>query len=220
MLRSAAIVSACAAGSLLALTSCSSGHPARSADSGANSQPQRTRSAGSPSPSNQAPLTIRIYSHYVEVFATPLPADRAKAAVISGFRQSQVLWDKSTVALHLVGVTRDYVTGRALTTLKTLLRTFTKNNIIPVGADRYFDTKITSLTADSATVTSCDDGTRYNVANRTTGQREPPAPASKQYAFAIFTMSRVGGRWATSSVSGVGYPDKRVKACIHEAATS
>jgi hypothetical protein len=219
MLRPAA-VSACAAVSLLALTSCSSGHPARSADTGAISQqPQPTRSAGSPSPSSQAPLTIRISSHYAEVFATTLPADPARAAVISGFRQSQVLWDKSTVALHLVGMTTEYVTGRALTALNTVLRSFTKNNIVPVGVDRLFDTKITSLTASSATVTSCDDGSGYNVANRTTGQTESPAPASQQYAFAVFTMSRVDGRWASSSVSAISYPDKRVKACIHDAAT-
>lgn len=220
MLRPAA-VSACAAVILLALTSCSSGHPARSADKGAVSQqPQPTRLAGSSSPSSRAPLTIRISSRYAEIFATPLPAGTANAAVISGFRQSQVLWDKSTVALRLVGGTTGYVTGRALTTLHTVLRSFSANNIVPVGVDRLFDTKITSLIGNRAIVTSCDDGSRYNVANRATGQVEPPAPASKQYGFAVFTMSRVGGRWAISSVSASSYPSKRVKACIQDARNS
>jgi len=166
------------------------------------------------------PVTVQISSRYAEVFATPLPADPAKAAVISGFRQSQVLWDKSSVALHLVGTTTEYVTGNALTTLNKVLRSFSQKNLVPVGTDRMFDTKITSLTADSATVTTCDDGSRYNTADRTSGQTPAPVPVSQQYVFAIFGMSRVGGRWANSSVSAITYPDPRVKACIQETENS
>jgi hypothetical protein len=66
-------------------------------------------------------------------------------------------------------------------------------------------------------VTSCDDGTAYNIADRTTGQTEPPAPASRDYIFAVFGMRLVAGRWALSSVTVVAYPDQRVKACMKDA---
>jgi hypothetical protein len=134
--------------------------------------------------------------------------------VITGFRNSQILWDQSSVALRVVGTTKEYVTGSALTLLYKVLQNLTKNNIVPVGIDRLFDTKITSLMADSATVTSCDDGTRYNVADRTSGQTMAPAPSSQQYTFVVFTMRPVNGRWAISSVAVSSFPDQRVKACM------
>lgn len=211
-------MSAFAVSGLIALSSCSSGQPAPAASKVSATSPHLAGPAGSPStsPAGEAPVSVPISSRYSEVFATPLPADPAQAAVISGFRQSQILWDQSTVALRVVGSTKEYVTGKALTSLHTVLQAFTKNNLVPIGVDRLFDTKITSLTADGAIVTSCDDGTGYNVADRTTGQPAPPAPASQEYAFAVFTMRLVGGRWAVSSVTAVTFPDQRVKACMRD----
>jgi hypothetical protein len=150
----------------------------------------------------------------------PVPTRTASAeaeVMVMTTREVPTAYDQSTVALRVVRMTTDYVTGRALTTLDKVLQSFTKNNLVPVGADRLFDTKITSLTADSATLTSCDDGTHYNVADRTIGQTEPPAPTSQEYAFAVFTMRPVDGRWAISSVTAITFPDQRVKACMKAA---
>jgi hypothetical protein len=215
----AVAMSAFVLANLIALSSCSSGAtPTTSKVSAASPHPTGSAESLSPStsPASGASVSVRISSRYTEVFATPLPADPVQTAVISGFRKSQILWDQSSVALRVVGMTREYVTGKALMSLYRVLQSFTKNNLVPVGVDRLFDTKITSLTADSATVTSCDDGTGYNVADRTTGQTESPVPLSQQYAFAVFTMRPVDGRWAISSVRAITYPDQRVKACMQD----
>src|SRR5215468_8914231 len=55
---------------------------------------------------------------YTQAFAGPLPANPAQAAVVEGFREGEVLWDKSQNAQHLVPPVRDYVTGQALTHLE------------------------------------------------------------------------------------------------------
>jgi hypothetical protein len=44
---------------------------------------------------------------YTQVFASPLPANAAQAAVVEGFREGQVLWDKSENAPRLVPPVRD-----------------------------------------------------------------------------------------------------------------
>jgi hypothetical protein len=191
---------------LIVLSACSSGQSVSTA---------KNVNVTRPHPS-QAPVSVRITGQYTEIFDTPLPANPGQAAVMSGFRESTVLWDQSTVALRLAGTTTEYVTGKALTTLRVVLRSYTSNNLVPVGTDRLYDTKITSLTASGATVTSCDDGTGYDVADRTTGQTEPPASASQAYIFVIYGMRLVGGRWAVSSVSAIAYPDQRVKACMRD----
>src|SRR5258708_2299061 len=54
---------------------------------------------------------------YTQVFASPLPANRAQARVVQDFREGQVLWGKSVIAWHLVPPVRGYVTGQALTHL-------------------------------------------------------------------------------------------------------
>jgi hypothetical protein len=49
---------------------------------------------------------------YTQVFASPLPANTAQAGVVEGFREGQVLWEKSENAGHLVPPVREYVTGQ------------------------------------------------------------------------------------------------------------
>jgi hypothetical protein len=204
-----------AAAGLIALCSCSSGQPSPTGASGGSP----AVSAGSTSNGGAVPASVRISGHYTEEFSTPVPADAAQAKVIEGFRESQVVWDQSTVALRLVGATPAYVTGSALTLLHTVLQSYAKNDITPVGTDRLFDTKITSLTADRATVTSCDDGSAFNVADRKTGQTKPPAPVSYQYDFIVATMVPTAGHWALNSVKPVVAPDARAKACQQNART-
>lgn len=206
MLRAPA-ASAFIVSGLIALSACSSGHsvPAvRATVKVSTARPQPSAS----------PVIVPINSEYSEVFSTPLPADPEQAAVISGFRESQILWDQSTVALRLTGPTTEYVTGEALTRLRKVIQTFASGNLTPVGMDRLYDTKVTSLAAGSAVVTTCDDGTAYNVADRASGATEPPAPTSQDFDFAEFGMRLVAGRWAASSVTVILYPDQRVKACM------
>jgi hypothetical protein len=45
---------------------------------------------------------------YTQVFTSPLPADPALAAVVEGFREGWVLWDKSQNARRLVPPVRAY----------------------------------------------------------------------------------------------------------------
>jgi len=210
-----------AASGLIALCSCASGQPSPTAAKAGASGGSPTVSAGSTSTGSggQVPASVRISGRYTEEFSTPVPADTAQAKVIEGFRESQVVWDQSTVALRVVGATPAYVTGSAMTLLHTVLSSYAKNDITPVGTDRLFDTKITSFTADRATVTTCDDGSSFNVASRKTGQTEAAAPLQYQYDFIMATMVPVAGHWALSSVKPVVQPDSRAKACEQAART-
>ena len=69
-----------------------------------------------------------------------------------------------------------------------------------------------AVPAGSATVTTCDDGTAYNLADRTSGQTLPPAPATDNYDVAAFGMRLVAGRWAVSSVTVIVAPPRPVHA--------
>src|SRR5260370_31962487 len=77
---------------------------------------------------------------YTQVFASPLPASPAQAAVVEGFREAQVLWEKSENAQHLLPPVRDYVTGQALTHLAAAVKAGKARDLVPAGADRFFMT--------------------------------------------------------------------------------
>ncbi|HEY7263802.1 MAG TPA: hypothetical protein VH589_20260 [Trebonia sp.] len=206
----AAASSALVVSGLIALSACASSGPVQSAQTLPEvrvSQPHLVA----------VPDSVRISARYTEKFSTPLPTDPQQAAVISGFRESEVLWDQSSEGLRLTAATPEWVTGAALTKLRKLVQSYASGNIVPVGVDRLYDTKITSLAASTATVTSCDDGTAFNIADRATGRTPAPVPVSQQYAFGVFGMRLVAGRWTLSSLTGVGYPDQRVKACMQAA---
>jgi len=74
------------------------------------------------------PSAVRVASvvrvgPFTQVFAGPLPANPAQAAVVEGFREGQVLWNKSANAWHLVPPVREYVTGQMLTHLFSAMKT-------------------------------------------------------------------------------------------------
>jgi hypothetical protein len=198
--RAAACLALVASG-LIALTACSSGSP-------------------SPGATGGPPLTVHVSSKYTEEFATPVPAGSTQAAVISGWRESQVIWDQATITLHKPATTTEYITKNALGTLDKAVQGLTEANLVPVGTDRFFDTKITSMATNSATVTSCDDGSRYEMDDRTTGKQQSPTPLSQDYLYVVFDMIPLDGRWALSSLTVVENPDKRAKACETAARTS
>jgi hypothetical protein len=75
------------------------------------------------------------------------------------------------------------------------------------------------MTAASAAVSTCDDGSKFNQADRSTGQTFPPLPVTQQYVFVTFSMAPFNGHWALVSLKVETYPDQRVKTCMQDART-
>jgi hypothetical protein len=178
------------------------------------------------SPSSPAPMkispppitteTVRI-DRFTQIFDTPLPADPAQASVVEGFRAAMILWDKSSETMRLVSPVTAYVTGSALRGLKRVVAGvgMVSANVVPGGTDRFFKTHVTVISGASATIATCDDGSKYEEVNASTGVPDPAfsPPASQQYLFETWQMIRLGGHWAISAVSPVTLPDSRAKPC-------
>src|SRR5215471_19264506 len=112
------------------------------------------------------PSAVRVASvvrvgPFTQVFAGPLPANPAQAAVVEGFREGQVLWDKSQNARRLVPAVRDYVTGQALTHLVSAVKAGKTRDLVPAGVDRFFQTRVAALAGRKATVATCEDGSQF-----------------------------------------------------------
>lgn len=150
-----------------------------------------------------------------EAFDTSLPADPAQAGVMAGFRAATIVWDQSQEGLAPVSRVTAYVTGAALHNLADANVYMSRGKIVPAGTDRLFETRVTMVSATSATVTSCDDGSKFELVNTSTGVPNPAdaAPADQQYLFETWKMVRLGGRWALSAVAPVTLPDPRAKPC-------
>lgn len=176
--------------------------------SGSSAAPKKT------SPARVTTEAVRI-GRFTQVFDTPLPADPAGAGVVEGFRTATILWDKSQENLVLVSPVTAYVTGSALHGLKASLAYMNTGEMVPSGADRYFKTRVTVISGTSATITTCDDGSKLEEVNPGTGVPDPAynAPADQQYLFETWQMTRLGGHWAVSAVSPVTLPDSRAKPC-------
>jgi len=222
--RAAAIVALVASG-LIALSSCSSGQPASTA---ANTTSTTARPASSPPGSSPAPAasatstaaaanvstsSVRI-RFLTEVFATPLPSDPAKAKVIEGFRESQILWDQSTEELRIVPSATEYITGKALVNLRDAVTSGAKDGVALGGTDRLYDTTVSWLTSKSASVTSCDDGSKTSSVDLATRQKIPNDPNAPQTVLVIWQMSPVGGHWAITSLEVITPPDPRFNVCL------
>lgn len=205
---------ALAASGLVALSSCSSGQP---------SSAGATSSAGQASPRSTGPIpavvsaatgSVRIRL-LTEVFATPLPPDPAKAKVIEGFRESQILWDQSSETLGIVARTTEYITGKALENLQAAVESGAKDNVALAGTDRLYDTSVASLSGDSATVTSCDDGSRTYLEDLASLQKIPDNPSAPLTFLVIWRMVPVGGHWAITSLDVISPPNPRASVCQH-----
>ena len=164
-----------------------------------------------------APVTTRAVrvGRYTQVFDTPLPADPAQASVVEGFRTAMILWDKSQENLMLVSPVTAYVTGSALRGLKASLVRTKADDVVPSGADRLFKTRVAVISGTAATITTCDDGSKFEEVNPSTGAPDPAysATANQQYLFETWQMIRLGGHWAISDVSPVTLPGSRAKPC-------
>jgi hypothetical protein len=161
-----------------------------------------------------SPEAVRI-GPYTQVFATPLPADPAQAQVMTGFRQAQVLWNKSNIAWHLVAPVRDYVTGDALTHLIVAMTGNRQRGLVPAGTDRFFMTRISGVTGRSATVLTCDDSSKFKEENPRTGAVNAAfvPPPNQAYLFETWHMVQLSGHWAISSFSVATLPNPSALPC-------
>ncbi len=196
---------------LLALAACSPGKPAAAAGRSIGPAPAGT---GRPAAS-AVRKSIRI-GPYTQIWAGPLPADPAQATVISDFRTAQILWGRSNEALHPVAPVMSYVTGVARRDLLTALAAGRSRELVPAGTERFYLTRVAALDAGSATVTTCDDGSRYREEDPRTGRVDPAStayPLSRDYTFMTWRMVRQGGHWAIASFSIAYLPDQRAAVC-------
>ncbi len=152
---------------------------------------------------------------YTEEFASPLPANPAQAGVVEGFREGQILWDKSGYAWRLVAPVREYVTGQALTHLEAAVKAGKAGDVVPAGTDRFFMTRVTAITGRNAVLATCDDGSRFKEVNPHTGKVDVsflPLPG-QEYLFGTWRMVRLGGHWAISAFSLALLPSRSAEPC-------
>lgn len=171
-------------------------------------------SSGGPAAAKPTTESVHI-GRLTEIFDTPLPTNPAQASVVEGFREDIVLWDKSQEDLKLLPAVTADVTGPAMTNLKDSLNEIISQQIVPAGTDRYFMTRVSMLKGTSATLTTCDDGSKFEQVNPTTGVPDPAfsAAADQQYLFITWQMTRVGGHWAISGVAPETLPNALAKPC-------
>jgi len=158
--------------------------------------------------------SVRVGSE-TEVFDSPLPTGPAEAEVVEDFREAQILWDESETAQHLVAPVTDYVTGGALAHLRDAVAATSQQDLVPAGADRMFKTRVTILSARSATITTCDDGSKFREKNRRTGRVDAQfnAPPDQQYLFETWRMMRLSAHWAITGLSLASLPKLAANHC-------
>jgi len=183
---------------LAVLPACGSGHPASTA-----------RPAAS-----QGPESVRI-GPFTQVFATALPAGTAQAGVIESFREAQILWTRSDRAWRLVAPVIAYVTGPARVNLSRSVANDKAAGLVPAGTDRMFMTRVTAVNGGTATVTTCDNDSKFREVNPRTGKPDPAmtVPPDQSYLFETWHMARVSGHWAITSFSVAQLPDPRADPC-------
>jgi len=174
---------------------------------------------GSPAPSTRpvaagSTSSVRI-GPFTQVFATSLPADPAQAKIITDFREAQVLWVKSNSAWHLVAPIAAYVTGDALSHLDAATAHDKSADVVPAGTDRLFLTRVTAIAGSTATVTTCDDSSKYEFENPSTRQVNPAftPPRDQAYLFETWHMVQLSAHWAISSFSVATLPDRAAQPC-------
>lgn len=202
------------ASGLIALSACTGGHPAagRSAVTATSSTPATQAASTAAGPAGVTAGSVRI-GPVTEEFATALPADTAQARVIEGWRASQVYWEQSVQAWRVVASASAYVTGNALKTLHSAVATDVAYHVILTGTNRLYRTSVTSLTADGATVSSCDDGSKVIDENPSTGKKYQNQAGAVLTFFVIWQLVPAAGHWAITSYTLVPAPDPRERVC-------
>jgi hypothetical protein len=198
------------------LAGCSAGTPpaAKPAAKATSASPTATAAAGTLVPS--AAVRIRVgHFVFVQEFAASMAAGPEQVAVIQRFRDAQVLWEKSALAGKLVAPVSEYVTGQALDHLSVAISFAASKDTAPAGIDRMFMTGVTSFSASAATVTTCDDGSKYQSVDRKTGKVIPSlaAPPDQQYLLEAWQLAKTGGGWAISAFTVTALPSPSAKQC-------
>jgi hypothetical protein len=197
------------ASALLALSACGSGKFITSRPSSAKSATSTSSAVVSGSAES-----VRVGSE-TEVFSTSLPADPAEARVVEDFRKAQILWEESDTAQYLVASVTAYVTGDALVHLRAGVTATKAQDLVPTGTDRMFKTRVTALSARSATVSTCDDGSNFREKNRRTGRIDKQFTASpdQEYMFETWRMVQLSGHWAITAFSLASLPAPAAQPC-------
>lgn len=152
---------------------------------------------------------------FTQVFDSPLPSNPAQADVVEGFREAMVLWEKSENAQHLVPPVRDYVTGQALTHLAAAVKSGKTRDLVPAGIDRFFTTRVTSITGRHAVLATCDDGSKLKQENPRTGKVDVsflPSPGL-EYLFETWRMVQLSGHWAITAFTLATLPSRSAEPC-------
>jgi len=144
-----------------------------------------------------------------------VPTDPAQASVINGFREAEVLWNKSEQAWQLVAPVTQFVMGDALSHLSEAIAHDRQQGIVFAGTDQLFMTRVTSVSATSATVTTCDNGSGLRGVQKATGKIDNAytPTANQAYLLENWDMVRHSGHWAISSFSVISLPDRRAQPC-------
>lgn len=185
------------------------------AKTGAPSPSSAKSAVSAPDPAASGSVeSVRVGSE-TEVFDSPLPTNPAEAEVVEDFRKAQILWDESETAQRLVAPVTDYVTDEALAHLRDAVAASSQQDLVPAGADRMFKTHVTILSARSATITTCDDASKFREKNRRTGRvyAQFNAPPDQQYLFETWRMMRLSGHWAITGFSLASLPKPAAKHC-------
>jgi hypothetical protein len=202
---------------LLLLVGCSAGGPATgkpAAKATSAGEPAATAAAGTLVPSAAARIRVGHFE-FVQEFAASMAAVPGQVAVLERFREAQILWENSALAGRLVAPVSQYVTGQALDHLSAAISFAASKDSAPAGTDRMFMTRVTSFSASAATVTTCDDGSKYESIDRTTGKVIPSLVAApdQQYLLEAWHLVMTGGGWAISSFTVTSLPSPSAQAC-------
>jgi hypothetical protein len=146
------------------------------------------------------------------VFATRLPASRAQAKVIAGFREAMTLWDEADYTWHLGAPVKAYVTGQALTNLIAAVAAARARQLVSAGTERLFLTHVTGITGRTATVTTCDDGSKLKYDNLKTGATIA-IPLDQAYIFETWHMVKLSGHWGVTAFSLATPPSPGAAPC-------
>jgi hypothetical protein len=204
--------------SILLLVGCSAGKPTagKPAAKATSASPTATATAAAGTLVPSAAVRIRAgHFEFVQEFAASMAAGPEQATVIERFREAQVQWENSALAGKLVAPVSEYVTGQALQHLSLAISFAASKDAAPAGTDRMFMTSVTSFSASAATVTTCDDGSKYESVDRKTGKVIPSlaAPPDQQYLLEAWHLAKTGSGWAISSFTVTSLPSPSAKQC-------
>lgn len=206
MIRFGAVLALCLSG-LLAVSACGSGSARPVSTAAASHAPDTT----APAAPGSSAASMRV-GPYTQVFATPLPANPAQAKVIAGFRESQTLWERSDTTWRVGAPVKAYVTGQALTNLMRAVAALRARHLVPAGTERLFLTHVSGITGSTATVTTCDDGSKLKYENRKTGATIT-IPLDQAYVFETWRMVKLSGHWGVTAFSFATPPNPGAAPC-------